>query len=172
MSRRAEKEYSTYTGSGWVVQSTRRFDEWNVVLVMDGDPAITVDLREDPAAGTCVVTATLPAGYGPTTREKAVEILARTDLPKEPLIRIPVHILPAQRPDRQIWVRQAMMLIGKPLPAVTPGFRSLTAAVRIFSDFSRTLRGFVSPSAVGCRCSGTRWACGRPGSGWVQARRA
>ena len=74
----------------------------NILSVAVTDPVIGVDLREDSAAKTYVVTATLPAGYRIRDGEQ-VYILIRTDLPAKPLIRIPVRVWPGTIPNDPGW---------------------------------------------------------------------
>ena len=91
----------------------------NVLSVAATDPAIRVDLRETHTGTTYVVSATLPAGYPVTAGRGPVHILVQTDLSTEPLIRIPVHVWPERKPDRDVWLRRAKQWIGQPLPTIT-----------------------------------------------------
>ena len=81
------------------------------------DPAIAVDLRENTEGRTYVVTATLPAGYR-TPGDKPVDILVRTDLADEPVVRIPVRVWAGPLPHDPGWLSRARALIGGPAPEV------------------------------------------------------
>ena len=87
----------------------------NVLSAAATDPAIGVDLREGSALGLWIVNATIPADYQ-TAGKEPVEILVRTDLPGESVIRIPVRVWAKHNRPDPAWLERAKALIGRPAP--------------------------------------------------------
>jgi len=95
----------------------RRRGGMNILAVESSDPAITVAWQEGSAPGTFVVTASLPGGYTHPGRDRE-EIRVHTDLPDQPIVRIPVRVWSRPVSLDEGWLRAARTWIGHPAPAM------------------------------------------------------
>lgn len=87
-----------------------------IVSATAGDPAISLTWREHPAAGTHVVTASLPAGYVPAGGK--TELVITTDVKDAPPVRVPIYVYSGVDRNGETWLKAAKALIGKPAPAM------------------------------------------------------